>query len=300
MSEYNINKIRKLDGGLLLVFRELVECQNATEVARKLSLSPSAISHSLTRMRTLFGDPLFVRKPHGLVPTARAWEIASEVDKILGLADSLLDLKSEFDPSADSRMFTIAAPEYVTALISAPLVNSWSNIAPLTSIHYKHLPPNEAVEATQRGEIDLAVGRFESVLSQSLEKKILYQDRFCVVARKNHPRIRGRITQKQYEKERHVLANARSELTTAERNTVPKISSGVVVGQWLTALLVASETDSLATCHRRLAEHHAKRLQLQVLDPPFRPYQFDVTVIHRKTPLPAVEWLLNQISERIR
>lgn len=299
MSDMNITKIRKLDGGLLLVFKELVECQNATAAAKKLSLSPSAISHAISRMRTLFNDPLFIRKPHGLMPTARAWELLVEVNKILGLAETLLDSHSDFDPSSNSRLFTIAAPEYVTALIGASLVNSWASIAPSASVHYKHLSPDEAVQGVQRGEIDLAVGRFDISLPHSLEQTALYNDSFCVAARKTHPRIRRRITAKQYEKENHVFASALSEVTPSEVKTAPQVVSRTVIGQWLTALIIASETDSLATCHRRLAEQHAKLLGLQILNPPFQPYVFEVIAIHREHPQPAVAWLLNQIHEHI-
>ncbi|MFM8355316.1 MAG: LysR family transcriptional regulator [Gammaproteobacteria bacterium] len=75
MTDFSINKIRRLDGSLLLVLHELLRCRNGTLAADRLSLSPSAVSHGLTRLRELFGDPLFVRKPHGLEPTQRALEI---------------------------------------------------------------------------------------------------------------------------------------------------------------------------------------------------------------------------------
>jgi len=37
--------------------------------------SALAISHALTRLRDLFGDPLFIRRSHGLEPTQRAIEL---------------------------------------------------------------------------------------------------------------------------------------------------------------------------------------------------------------------------------
>lgn len=279
----NISKIRKLDGGLLLIFKELVDCKNATVVANKLSLSPSAISHSLSRMRTLFDDPLFVRKPHGLEPTARSREILIEVNKIFEFADSLLNTTQAFDPKADTTLFNVAAPEYVTALIAASMINCWAATAPFLSLRYRHLLPDQSLEKLQRGDIDLAIRRFENFLPKSLQSELLYEDEFCVVASRDHPRIQGRITRKQYEQERHVLANAQSEVTAPESKTFPKVQSCVVVGQWLTALSLASETDSLATCHRRLAEQHAERLNLQILDPHFKPYVFSVFAIHRET-----------------
>ena len=59
MSEFDQAKIRRLDGGLLLVFHHLLRLRRATEVSALLGLSPSAISHALTRLRDLYADPLF-------------------------------------------------------------------------------------------------------------------------------------------------------------------------------------------------------------------------------------------------
>ncbi|WP_309646372.1 LysR family transcriptional regulator [Phenylobacterium sp.] len=44
------------------MFRELIRCGRASETARRLGLTPSAVSHALTRLRELFGDPLFIRR----------------------------------------------------------------------------------------------------------------------------------------------------------------------------------------------------------------------------------------------
>ena len=60
MIEFDQIKIRKVDGGLLLVFRELLLRRRASVVADRLGLSPSEISHSLTRLRDLGNTVLVV------------------------------------------------------------------------------------------------------------------------------------------------------------------------------------------------------------------------------------------------
>src|SRR5918912_1562817 len=62
MSDFDLNQVRRVDGGLLLVFRELLRTRRASAVADRLGLSPSAISHALNRLRDLFDDPLFIRR----------------------------------------------------------------------------------------------------------------------------------------------------------------------------------------------------------------------------------------------
>ena len=295
MSEFDIDKVRKLDGGLLLIFRELVERRNAKEVAARLGLSPSAISHSLSRLRELFEDPLFVRKPHGLEPTARALALQVPVRQLLASAEQLLGARREFEPATTTRLFTVAAPEYFTAQVAAPLVQHFAQHAPSLFVYYQHIPPTDAVAQIRRGEVDFGIGRFEEPLPTGLVREPLYEDSFCVVARRGHPRIRGRLSKSRYAAEGHVLAGALSEVTSEEQRSVPEMPNGVVVGSWITALTIAAETDSLATCHRRLAERMATLLGIQVLAPPFEPYVFEVSLVRRDDPDPGTAWVLEQV-----
>src|SRR5689334_5932332 len=98
MQDIDFNNIRRMDGSLLLVFHELLREKRATTVAERLGLSQSAISHALARLREIFGDPLFVRKPHGLAPTRRALELGPQVEALLQLADTTLARERKFEP----------------------------------------------------------------------------------------------------------------------------------------------------------------------------------------------------------
>lgn len=296
MSEFDIHKVRRLDGSLLLVFHELIKCRNAKEVATRLHLSQSAVSHSLSRLRDLFADQLFVRRPHGLEPTKRTLELQSQVEHLLHSTEALLDIRREFDPINATRLFSVSIPEYATPILAAPLIVKWRTEAPSLFLFYKHLREEESISDLRRGELDLAVGRFENGLPSDMRKELLYEDEFCVVARRKHPRIRGTLTNKRYVSEHHVLAHDRSEVTPSESRTYPKMPSGVIVGNWTTALTIVAETDSIATCHRRLAERHAKLMNLQVLDPPFKPYRFSVSILRRSIPDDSIDWLVKQIQ----
>src|SRR5947209_20555192 len=121
MSEFDLNQIRRLDGGLLLVFRELLRTGRASTVAQRLGLSPSAISHALNRLRELFDDPLFIRRPHGFEPTRRAEELGPQVEALIELTARTQTRDLGFDPQLSKRAFRFVAPEFVTALIGAEL-----------------------------------------------------------------------------------------------------------------------------------------------------------------------------------
>ena len=61
-----------------------------SEAATRLRLTQSAVSHALARLRDLFGDPLFVRRPHGLEPTKRAMALGPRIEALIELADATL------------------------------------------------------------------------------------------------------------------------------------------------------------------------------------------------------------------
>src|SRR5437867_3097123 len=98
--------LRRADLNLLVVFQALLAERHVGRAAKRLVLTQSAASHALGRLRDLFGDPLFVRHPKGIEPTARALALAPTIADILNRAQSLI-ASPVFDPAA-ARSFTVA------------------------------------------------------------------------------------------------------------------------------------------------------------------------------------------------
>jgi DNA-binding transcriptional LysR family regulator len=296
MSDFDLNQIRRLDGGLLLVFRELLRTGRASAAAQRLGLSPSAISHALTRLRDLFDDPLFVRRPHGFEPTRRAQELGPQVEALLELAHGTLTREPGFDPASSTRTFRFAAPEFVTALVGARLIGQLKAVAPDVSFGVGFFGEEDAFRALRKGEIDFALGRFGTA-RPGFTVEPLFDDHYCVAARKDHPHIRGVIDEAQWRETGHIYAWWASEVggDVGADASVKHLAS---VPHWLTGLMMAASTDGLVTCPRRLAERHADRLGLQVLDLPFPPDRISVSVMRRKGAQDAgVDWFLEQLRE---
>lgn len=301
MSEFDLNKLRRLDGGLLLIFRELLRTRRASTVAERLGLSPSAISHGVGRLRDLFDDPLFVRRPHGLEPTLRALELGPRIETLIELAGQTLSRETGFDPLRSERQFLFAAPEFVTALIGAELINQLRTAAPKASFAVSFSGEEDAYRALRRGEIEFALGRFTTP-RPGFVTDMLFEDRYCVAARKGHPRVDGAIDWQGWCDIGHVFAWSSSETASdkAEAGPGERVARLAAVPQWLTALVLAASTDGLVTCPRRLAERHAERLGLQVLDPPFEPQTITVSLVRRAGVTDAgLEWFLQQVRAAI-
>ena len=157
----------------------------------------------------------------------------------------------------------------------------------------------DAFKALRQGEIDLALGRFGAARPGYVTEK-LYEDRYCVAARKGHPKVRGRIDEASWREIGHVFAWSRSETAIEESGKGSDVVPLAYVPQWLTVLLLVAATDGLATCPRRLAERHAEMLGLQVLDPPFEPDVITVSILRRAGVEDAgVEWFLGQVRAAV-
>src|SRR5215467_11776361 len=86
MSDIDAANIRKLDMTLLLIFQELMRHRKLTVVAQRLGFTQSAVSHHVRRLREIFGDELFIRRPAGVDPTSRAMELEPQIRAMLDLA----------------------------------------------------------------------------------------------------------------------------------------------------------------------------------------------------------------------
>jgi DNA-binding transcriptional LysR family regulator len=313
MNEFDSIQIRKLDGGLLLIFRELMARRRASDVAHHLGLSPSAISHALARLRDLFGEPLFIRRSHGLEPTQRALELQPRIERLLGLIDEMVSPDSGFDPAASRRRFRIACPEDIASLIAQPLIAAFRSEAPRATFSTRWAILDAALRAVHRGEADVALGVFLAIPS-GLSGQPILEDEHCVIARQGHPRVNGSVDLATYARVGHLfVGNPDGALshdppidrpamnaTYGELPVNPQIRTHGYVAQWETAMLAVSGSDVLAECPRSLAKRYAERLGLQVLDPPYPVFRFTVQAVRRADSEDAgVDWLMQKLAAAV-
>ncbi len=185
--------IRSLDIAMLRTFDALLTERSVSRAAARLFLSQPAVSASLKRLRETFGDPLFTRSAHGVVPTARALALAPHVQAVLAEVQRLLTAGHEFDPAASERIFRIVGSDHMSELLLPPvcaqLVESGSRIRLFwESANYAALP-----ERLQRGEVDF--GLLPRVNPPTgLASELLYEDHYVLVTRRGHPRFVDGVT----------------------------------------------------------------------------------------------------------
>lgn len=308
MSDYDINHIRKLDGALLLVFRELLRHRQATRAGQRLGLTPSAVSHALRRLRDIFGDPLFIRRPHGLEPTQTALELGPRIEALIDMAGATLDRQPSFAPARSERRFNLGAPDFVTATLGPRLLETFQAQAPRASFYGQVMLHDRAQEALRIGQIDLALGAF-GALRPGLVAEPLYEDVYCVVARRGHPLIQGEIDSETYARAGHVYVhNSATEggpgapLGDTFYGSIPSprdVLTRAIAPTFTEALLMAAASDAIIDCPRRLVEQHAARLDLQIFDAPLGPL-LKVSAVRRSGDHdPGVDWFLDAIRAAV-
>ena len=133
----------------------------------RLNLTPSAVSHGLGRLRRLLNDPLFLRTPKGVVPTARALALAEPVADLLARARNVLASAEPFDPATSTRRFIIGAPDGSSVFL-APLLAMLRDRAPGIDIGLRQLLPPQGGHSVEQawtpvfaeleaGSMDIAV-----------------------------------------------------------------------------------------------------------------------------------------------
>jgi len=169
-----------IDLNLLRVFEALYELRSVTKAAERLGRTQSAVSHALGRLRQAVGDPLFVRHPGGLQPTALATEIAPAVREGLEqLRVALFPLS--FDPATAVRRFRIATGVYFSALLVPELIARVHAKAPTVSLAFG-APGSDLLASLDSGTTDLALGAFGRVPPR-LQRHVLFEEELVWIAR---------------------------------------------------------------------------------------------------------------------
>ena len=305
----------EIDLNLLRVFDTLFELRSVTRAAARLGLTQSAVSHALRRLRDTVDDPLFVRAPGGLQPTARALEIAP------GVREGLLHLRgalspSIFDPASDAREFTIAAGSYFCVVLVPRLMRHVRRIAPGIVLRIVPLEADLLSELDE-SSVDLALGAF-SRIPPRLATEPLYREELVWIAAADNPIARAPFDRERLSVEPHLAISVGRPFETLrtggsegvlERRVIAETGEAVAarngaedsagVYDALTAIAIVAQTDLVALVPRRFAERDAERQGFVVLDAPGDASGIDLMMLwHGKFDEDAgLAWLRGVIRE---
>jgi DNA-binding transcriptional LysR family regulator len=191
--------LRTFDLNLLLAFDILMRERNVTRAAECMFVTQSAMSHTLHRLRQQLNDPVLIKSPVGMQPTALALALVAPVRSLLEEMERLLEAPQAFDPASSQRRFTIAATDYMEFLILPELSKLIEQSAPGVDIHIKRTESSFPLALLENGSLDVVLG-FSSVLNPPvhLNCEHLFTDRMACVVRQDHPMIKAAPSLEEY------------------------------------------------------------------------------------------------------
>jgi len=254
---------------LLRLFDHLHREGNLTRAARKVGLSQPATSRALGRLREVFGDPLFVRTPRGMLPTPRAERLAPEIRDLLSRASALVR-PPELDPATLERTFVIGSVDFLEADLIPRLARLLAEEAPGVSITSRPLG-SDASEALASGRLDLAIGVRPTLPTDAMTTH-LFDDGFVCAVRGDHPTVKRSLSLARFAQLSHVLISPRGEpgspvdTALAAQGLTRRIA--VRTHTFLSAPLIVAQTDLVLTGPRRVLVPMAERHGLRLFTPP--------------------------------
>lgn len=299
--------LSRADLNLLVVFEAVLEEGHVGRAAERLRLSPSAVSHGLSRLRRLLNDPLFIKTPKGVVPTERGLELAAPIAAALQQVRQILSTAEPFDPARSRRRFIIGAPDGVSAVILSPLLDRLKRDAPGVDIGISQLlpAPGETVPGRawapafrdlESRAADIAIIPIEDIPAR-FQVQTLFEEDFVIAVRPGHPLAEG-VTVARYCEMEHLVVS----MTGDPHGFVDQIlaaqgmkrRTALTLPNFMFALAVVAETDMVCALPRRFVELNAGRFDVIALESPFpmRPFKLNAVVPGSAVADPGVSWLL--------
>lgn len=238
------------DLNLLVALEVLLDSGSVVAAARRLRLSPSAMSRTLARLREATGDPLLARAGRGLVPTPRALELRDRVGALVQDAEAVLRPVAAIDLATLERTFTLRTSEGFVETFGPDLLARVHSEAPGVRLRFVQKLDKDS-GGLRDGAVDLETGVVGRSMGPEVRSQALFRDRFVGVVRAGHPLAKGRMTAARYAGAHHVGVSRRG----AERGPIDDAlaPSGlrrtivVTVGGFSTAIALARGSDLVAT-----------------------------------------------------
>ncbi|MET7534252.1 LysR family transcriptional regulator [Streptomyces goshikiensis] len=291
--------LRGHDLNLLVVFAVLMREQNVTRTAGQLHMSQAAVSAALGRLRRLFGDPLFVRAPGGMAPTAKARRLQVPVRRGLDSLKVAIAGEPAFDPEHSSTVFRLGMSDDLEALLLPGLIAQVTATSPDSSVFCLQANRMTIAGLLESGQVEFGVSA-AAAWGPEIHSRTLFASRYACLYDPRTLRRRGPLTLDEYVALPHVMISADGtrgivdEVLDSENLTRRRIASTAHFA--MVPLLLAS-SPAIATMPRHAAEVFATQLGLEVCEPPVDLPQFTVSALwHRSSAEdPRVRWLVGQL-----
>lgn len=295
--------VDKIDLRLLYMLETIHRKGTLTAAGDALGLSQPALSHSLNRLRDIFGDELFVRTSRGMRSTPRADELANSARRILAMVRAELGPVAPVEPEALERTFRLAMTDVGEMVFLPELIKHLRDHAPKVNVASVTLPPRHLAEALEMGAVDMAIGPLPDLTGADLRQQVIFDRGFVCLVASDHPRVtKARLTLSAFLKEPHLVVSSPGRTVEVFERFMEgrKLSRRIAlsVPHVLCVPFIVASSDLIATVPQSVGIAFRSFPGLRVIDPPLETPRIRVALYWsaRFSKDPGSAWLRSVIT----
>jgi DNA-binding transcriptional LysR family regulator len=306
MASINHFDLRSFDLNLLVAFDALMQERSVTRAAARLKVGQPAMSHSLSTLRVLLQDELFVRVGQSLRPTARAAALAGQIRAALEQMQSALHSSAHFDPATEERTIRLGYSGEMELLLIPELTARLRRLAPGLRVLSQRTPRDEVQRLLDEGALDLAVGCFEPATALRYRSEHLFEPSLSCVFNPARLPLTPPVPLADYLSLPHAVVTLTDSLKGCLEAALDEIGAGLNVvsasSEFMSVLATAASAPVIATVPTRMARLYGPRFGLVVSPAPLTLRLPAAAMIWsaRLDQDPASAWMRRQVAGLLR
>ena len=295
--------LRRFDLNLLIVFEVLMTERSVSRAAERLGRTQSAVSHSLSRLRSQLGDPLLIKGGVRMQPTAVALDLIEQTRPMLRGIQRVLSPRYVFDPASSRRVFRVAAPDFMLTVF-AHLLSRLRSEAPGVSAEWT-APREPTLLDVAEGQIDVAIVPAELRLPEGVAGESLGALGWRCYGRKKHPAF-ARWNRQTWTRWPHLVVRVGDSLTSPVNVAASAAGLDRTIAGWVphfSAIApVLANSDLLATLPvvAMVETMHAYDLESREVPFPIAPLPHVMVWSTTRSRDPAMNWLRDRLRPIVK
>ncbi len=278
-----MNQFHDLNLEYLRVLNSILDTKSATKSAKDLGVTQSAISHSLKKLRELLSDEIVFREGNAFELTAKAQAIRAPLKSWIEQVETILNV-GEFNPQTSTKVFYIATTDIIEHLFAPRIIKVLQKQAPKIQLRFLRWEYARIQPMLLNSQLDLAIG-VRTFDTPNILQRVLYEESFISMARKNHPILKGRQTLEKFLSYPHVMTGP-GDGKGAVDNYLSRINRKrellYTVNSFSSAPALIENSDCLLTAPSRFLKYVQKKHNVEIFKTPIEMNEFTVKLYWAK------------------
>ena len=267
--------LHRIDLNLFAVFDAIYTAGSLTRAADVLCITQPAVSNSLARLRDMLNDPLFVRTGHSMTPTPVAQNIIVPARAALELLRKSVQESHTFDPLIAEKQFNFASRDLLEVSILPRLLAHLEDGSPNITLANFEISRSKVVSEMANGNLDFFADA-STFTDPHLHKACIATDRYVVLARKNHPKLKNGLDLETFLDINHINVTYRHDGSSAVDVVLDNLGHKRCIKfhsqHFLTVPSALVKTDMVACMPYHLAKHYDLAMYEMPIDMPAMEY----------------------------